>query len=833
MRVTTASCVAASIALTGIGFASVGASAASVGGPSNTSSAHYVRVGGLPILPAGAQRLGPLAFSTELQVLFVLQPRDPAGLANFVTQVSTPGSPLFHQYLRKGEFSSRFGPTQSAVATVEQSLRAEGLHPGTITPDGLLLPVTASAGRLEAALSIGFEQMRVGSRVAYANTAAPRLPVAAAHYVYGVVGLDDLYPLQPLSVASAKAAASQARHAATKSATHVSPHTSGPQPCSAARTAASEFGGVTSNQIASAYEFSPLYSAGDLGAGVKVGLFELEPNYNTDTTTFATCYGITPNVSYTTVGKGPGGKPGGPNSNGEETALDIQQVLGLAPDAAIDVYEGPNSNSDAGPLEVYSEMIAPKAGEPAAPQVISTSWGECELALYQGGTGASGSDNSNAAADAENSLFAEAAADGQSVFAAAGDSGSEDCEGEVTGQNGLAVDDPGSQPDVTSAGGTSFKSLGPPLTQTVWNSDGGAGGGGISMTWPMPSYQSGAAKSLNVINSASSGTPCKAAKGTYCREVPDVSADADPNTGVTIYYGGSGGSWTTIGGTSAAAPLWGAVAAILDADPHCTSAPGFGKTLGFVNPVLYKVASSYYHTILDDITSGDNNLNGTGAYKAGVGFDMASGLGTPIVSGLAAAICHAAEAPAAPAGVTATAGHVTTPGSGQVNLSWTAPYNNGSSITGYTVKPSPACAKCTGLTSKGVYTPISGLAPGTRYTLSVTATNAAGTGPAGTSGAIMVYTVPSAAGSVKAAADGAKTAKVTFSAPSSNGGEAIKQYQVLISPACAECGGTVVKTGTAVITGLTANGTYRFTVKATNAAGTGPVSAASNPVKVS
>jgi kumamolisin len=150
----------------------------------------------------------------------------------------------------------------------------------------------------------------------------------------------------------------------------------------------------------------------------------------------------------------------------------------------------------------------------------------------------------------------------------------------------------------------------------------------------MPYYQSDAPSSLNVISSDSSGTKCGAPSGIYCREVPDVSADADPYTGYVFYYEGA---WTSIGGTSPAAPLWAALTALIDASGGCASA-----TVGFANPSFYNVAgSASYPASFSDITSGDNDYTGThsGKFPAGTGYDMASGLGTPIAGGLDAALC--------------------------------------------------------------------------------------------------------------------------------------------------------------------------------------------------
>ncbi len=201
--------------------------------------------------------------------------------------------------------------------------------------------------------------------------------------------------------------------------------------------------------------------------------------------------------------------------------------------------------------------------------------------------------------------------------------------GDVVQNLNLAVSDPASQPYVTSVGGTTVTALGPAPTEKVWNdrlfySD-GAGGGGISETYAMPAYQ----QALGTV-SGSSGTPCANASGN-CREVPDVSADADPSTGYVIYDSVNGFGWNALGGTSGAAPLWAAVLAV------AASADGNTGGYGALNPALYLLAQNSPGTYLNDVTSGNNDYNATsgGQYPATTGYDMATGLGTPVASQLA------------------------------------------------------------------------------------------------------------------------------------------------------------------------------------------------------
>ena len=208
--------------------------------------------------------------------------------------------------------------------------------------------------------------------------------------------------------------------------------------------------------------------------------------------------------------------------------------------------------------------------------------------------------------------------------------------GDVLQNLNLAVSDPASQPYVTAVGGTSLghgtQTLGPPPTEQAWNDalyfSEGAGGGGISKTFTMPAYQ----QALGTV-SGSSGTPCANAGGD-CREVPDVSADADPSSGYVIYDSVNGLNWSALGGTSGAAPLWAAVVAVV------ASANGNTAGYGALNPALYQLAQQSPGTYLNDVTTGNNDYNATdgGQFPAMPGYDMATGLGTPVASTLAAGL---------------------------------------------------------------------------------------------------------------------------------------------------------------------------------------------------
>ncbi len=594
------------------------------------ASARLVRIGSIPFLPSGTTPLAGVASSQRIRITVVLVPRDPAALSRYAQAVSDPSSADYRHYLTPAQFRARFAPRAATVAAVRSALRERGLRTGVLTPNGLSLHVNADIGTVEHALAVGFERVALrGGRVAELATQAPAVASTIAPAVQAIVGLSGL---QHLTTSIARGSGRRSAQRRTTGEESAYAATGGPTACSAATAAGTRDTSYTVPQVAAAYQFSGLYAAGDYGSGVTVAAYELEPYDASDIAAYQQCYGTDAVISNLPVDGG-----SGTGAGSGEAALDIEQVIGLAPKIHLLVYEGPNSDSNgpgSGPYDTFADIVSDDKAE-----VITNSWGQCEE--LEGKTDA----------EAEDTLFEEAAAQGQTMISVSGDDGSEDCDGEsALGAAELAVDDPGSQPFVTSVGGTSMTAVGPPPTETTWNSGGGltetlglaggfgAGGGGISTFWTIPSYQSGAPTSDHVISSYSSGTPCGDGSGD-CREVPDVSADADPEHGYEIYYNGAGTQsgaqgWQAFGGTSTSAPLWAAVLALADADKTCD-----GSSVGFANPALYRLgaAPGYFN----DITSGNNDFTGLEGqhFPAGVGYDMATGLGTPDATALAAGLC--------------------------------------------------------------------------------------------------------------------------------------------------------------------------------------------------
>jgi subtilase family serine protease len=636
------------VALTACLLGASGASAA-------TGSAQGVRVGAAPPLPSGAHTTAAVPAAKPLRLTVALKSQDPDGLASFAGEVSTPSSTRFREYLTVAQFAQRFGATPAQVATVRSALQAQGLTVGAPDANDLTLPVRGTASQVERALSIALSQVELADgRSAYANTQAPSIAAGAAPYVQGIVGLDNLAPDQPQQATLGASGSQQSlRKPASNAAQAGQIVTGGPQPCLRARQVAK---GYTADKIASAYGFSDLYLGGDLGAGQTVALFEQQPFNPTDISTYQECFGTSATVTSVDVDGG----PEGPVSDDGESSLDIEQIIGLAPQAHVLVYQGPEEQEVA-PIDIISAIVSQDQAK-----VISSSWGVCEsIAAELGPT----------VIAFENTLLQEAAAQGQSFFVSSGDSGSEQCAQVHSGERQLAVLNPAGQPFATGVGGTALYSVGEsgqlplydgalPPSEGVWNygfhNQGGAGGGGISAEFAMPSYQSGASVSLGVINPDSSSTPC--AKAPFCREVPDVSADADPGTGYVVF---DEGEWQVVGGTSASAPLWAAFTSLANASPACGGVP-----IGFANPALYSIASSSYASNFFDVVEPslakptrrpNNNPEGAGLFPVTAGYDMATGIGTPLVPQLAASLC-ALVRPTSGGGGSGAAATLTGPG---------------------------------------------------------------------------------------------------------------------------------------------------------------------------
>jgi subtilase family serine protease len=613
-----------------LGAAQVAAAAPSLAAAQSGS----VAVGHAPSLPKGAVSAAAPAASQKLSLDVQLNTGHAAALAQYASAVANRNSPYYHQYLTPAQIAQYFGASQTEISAVEASLRAQGLTVGSASADGMFVSASGTVAQVDHAFSVTINGYKAAGRSFYANTTAPTVPVSVSSDITGITGMDSVaYAVPHLASAAHAVKASSAAPSTSVTANYSNNSCSDIATAYAGSGLSDGSGYYTDDSISSIYGLNKMLANGDDGAGVTVAVYELETYDATGVSLIDSCYGHSTSVSEVKVDGGPTtGAANAATNTGVESALDIENIANLAPGVQILDYAAPNT--DSGILDNYAAIINQDKAK-----VVSSSWGLCEAG------------QTSSVITGENTLFQEAAAQGQTVLAAAGDNGDTDCYG-FNGSTALAVDDPASQQYVTGVGGTGMTGLGSP-TPSVWNSnwpDGnggtsyGAGGGGVSSTWSLPSWQSSATTgySTNCTTTVSQG-------GTGCREVPDVSALADPNDGYIIeeHYAATvngvsynGEYYFSIGGTSGAAPVWAAVIALVDASSQCR----LNGEAGFINPSLYTAgAGSSASSVYTDVTSGTNGISAYSpsySYPAGTGYDMATGWGTPLASGVAASVCQ-------------------------------------------------------------------------------------------------------------------------------------------------------------------------------------------------
>ncbi len=478
---------------------------------------------------------------------------------------SAPGKKRF---LSSPEFAQRFELTAKRQ-TLKAFAQANGLSVDSTDDraESMVVKVSGAASSVETAFHIQLNHYRAADgRTFRAHNTEPMVPQSIQPHLGAVLGLSNLTGI-------------------------VHPHFAVKAPGTPSSPSAISGGTGPGGALAPA-DIHQIYGLNQLsltGSGQTVALAEFDGYTPSDITQYEVQFSL-PNTPVIYVGVD--GVTNSPSGGGGtvEVALDIDMVLALASGVSqLRVYDGPNSLQ--GLFDVYNAIATDNLA-----MAVSSSWGNSELIF------GSVFDHS------ESQLFQRMAVQGQSMYAASGDSGAYD-DGTT-----LSVDDPSSQQYVTGVGGTSLSGSVAAPVETEWNfcgtgkclqADGGSSGGGVSAIWSIPSYQVGVV-----------GQPSQTSQSF--RNVPDVALNADPASGYAVRVGGG---WEQVGGTSAAAPLWAAFTALLN-----QASLGAGSAiLGFPNPTLYQLAtgSSTYTANFNDVTSGDN-----GFYTAGVSYDNTTGWGS-------------------------------------------------------------------------------------------------------------------------------------------------------------------------------------------------------------
>jgi kumamolisin len=510
----------------------------------------------------GAREIGPANPNETVDVTIRLRSR--AGKKPMVTADAYTKPIEERTILSRKEFEQRYGADPDSIARVETFARQHKLTVKEKSPARRTVILSGTVTAMNEAFGVELKEYDHPTGKYRGRTGAIHLPAELQDVVEGVFGLDNRPQAKPHFRRRRERAGARA------DSVNLS---------------------YTPPQVAALYDFP----TGVDGAGECIALIELGGGYNTtDLSNYWSQLKLieTPAVSAVSVGNGSNNPTGDPNGPDGEVMLDIEVAGSIAPGAKIVVYFA--DNTDAGFLNAITTAVHDSTNNPS---VVSISWGGPESSWTQ------------QAMTSMDEAFQSAAAMGVSVCVAAGDDGSTD--GVTDGLN--HVDFPASSPNVLACGGTQLVASGNSITsETVWNelaNNEGATGGGISDVFPLPSWQNGAGVPLSANPNKNVG-----------RGVPDVTGDADPTTG---YVTRVDGNPDVIGGTSAVAPLWAGLIALLN--------QSIGKPVGFINPLLYQDAGTARD--LNDITSGNN-----GAYSAGPGWDACSGLGSPIGTQVAAAL---------------------------------------------------------------------------------------------------------------------------------------------------------------------------------------------------
>ncbi|MBS1821152.1 MAG: Ig-like domain repeat protein [Acidobacteria bacterium] len=558
-----------------------------------------------------ATDLGAASADTELAsvtIYFSLTDAQQSDLTQLLADQQNPSSAQYHKWLTPQQYGARFGISTADMDKVKGWLQGKGLTITSVSPSMNYVTVSGSVGQAESAFKTQIHAFSENGEKHIANVSDPELPAAIAKIVAGVRGLND-FKLRGHAV--------------------VRPMITSP---------------VTGNHYLAPgdfftiYDVAPLLSQSINGSGISIAVVGRTDISLTDVATFRSLSGLPTNPPQIVQATG---YRAGTRSSGDllESTLDVEWSGAVAPNATIKfVTVGNSSTTDVDDALTYavSNNVAP---------IISISYGNCESLWGQ------------ASINTLNLTLQQANAQGITVVAASGDSGATDCDSGGLASQGLAVDFPSSSPFVTGAGGTMFSgdvgnasqywnssnasngsntyagSAKSYIPESPWNETGsttgltagGAGGGGASAFFPKPSWQTG----IGVPNDASRDTPDISLTAAASHVPYIVCAQSSCVNG----YTNASGVYNVVGGTSAAAPSFAGMLALLEQK--------LGKGgLGNINPTLYGILNStYYNNVFHDITQGNNSvpcIQGTPncaqglpiGFTAAQGYDQATGLGS-------------------------------------------------------------------------------------------------------------------------------------------------------------------------------------------------------------
>jgi kumamolisin len=491
-----------------------------------------------------------------VQVTVRVRPRSPAPELDHPLHALAAKAPQQRPHLSRTEFAKRHGANPDDIKKVEEFAQRHGLTVQGSSWERRSVHLEGPADSMKRAFEVGLRKFQHRGEIFHVRTTQVKVPAELSGVIEAVVGFDTRPHARPHFRIAKKATGAAHAHAAGS--------------------------GFNPPDLAQLYHFP----TGADGSGQVIGIIELMMPHGSgfrlaELQQYFSSLGLpSPEIVTVLVDNAqntPGTDPNDPQCGDGEVMLDIEVAGAVAPRAKIVVYFAPNTAQ--GFMDVINRAVHDSDNNPT---VISLSWGSAE-------------DVNDPTTEQINQILKAAAAMGVTFCVASGDSGSRDNPNDA---GHAAVDFPAASPFALGCGGTNLQASGGSIQdETVWFSGGAGSGGGVSRIFDPPDYQQNA----NI-------PPAVNPSGPVRRGVPDVAGDGDPATGYNIRVDSQS---LTFGGTSAVAPLWAGLVALLNQKK--------GRPVGFLNPFLYA------HTgAMHDITGGQ-----TQDYQAEPGWDACTGLGSP------------------------------------------------------------------------------------------------------------------------------------------------------------------------------------------------------------
>ncbi len=581
----------------------------------------------------------------HLQLQLKRLPQGQAALDQFLAEQQDPQSSNYHKWLTAAQFGERFGALDQDVSIITEWLQSHGFTVNELHAGRMVIDFSGNAEQIRSAFHTEIHNIESSGERHIANVTDPQIPEALASAVEGIVSLHDFMP-RPLNVA--------------KSARPGYTYGSG----------SSAYQAVVPGDLATIYNFNPVFSSGNTGKGQTIVLIEDSDVYSTsDFTTFQSTFGLSSyGGSLVTVHpSGPAGTCADPGANGDdvESEIDVEWALAAAPGATIELASCASTRSTFGGFIALQNLLS--SANP--PHIISISYGSSESQL-----GTSGNAYIN-------NLYSMAAGMGVSIFVSAGDEGAASSDaGAASASHGITVSGFASTPYNTAVGGTDFEDSYLGATSSYWNSTNGtyynsaksyipeipwndscasqllANAFGYTLTYGATGFCASRTANKDGLLAVvgGSGGPSNCASGSASRfggntcqgykkpswqsvygnpadnvrDIPDVSlfaangiwghyyvvcySDPGRNRG-GVPCTGAPSTWAGFGGTSVSSPIMAGIQALINAKTH--------QNWGVAASTLYSLARTQYGSngastcgascVFNDVTAGDNDVNCT------------------------------------------------------------------------------------------------------------------------------------------------------------------------------------------------------------------------------